>query len=272
VQPQLKLTTPKKLLNAASGYLAGYTHTLNPYTGCAFACSYCYVRQMPVSLFRGQTWGEWVDLKQHAATLLHKELLAAQRKGPVTIFMSSSTDPYQPVEFRAGITRSLLEVMIRVKPDFVLLQTRSPLVTRDIDLLQALGNSVRVSMTVETDREDIRKAFTPAAPPLAARMRALELLAQHGIPVQATIAPLLPCTDLFAEKLASLVDKVCLDDYFMGDGSKGRRTERIGVRSIYERLHLDEWYSKDATLRFKEQLQAYFPHDRIGISQAGFLP
>jgi DNA repair photolyase len=272
VQPQLNLTTPKKLLNAASGYLKGYTHTLNPYIGCAFACSYCYVRQMPVALFRGQEWGQWVDGKQNAAALLHKELQAAKRKGPVSIFMSSSTDPYQPAEYQSGITRSILKEMVQVMPDFVLLQTRSPLVTRDIDLLQALGDHVRVSMTVETDREDIRKAFTPSAPPLAARLRALEQLVQHGIPVQATIAPLLPCTDHFAEKLASIVDRVCLDDYFMGDGSKGRRTERMGVRAIYERLHLEDWYSKDAYLRVKEQLQAYFPDDRIGISQEGFLP
>jgi DNA repair photolyase len=272
VQPQLQLTTPAKMLNAASGYLSGYTHTLNPYAGCAFACSYCYVRQMPISLFRGQPWGEWVDLKQRAAELLQKELLKAQQKGPVTIFMSSSTDPYQPVEYRARITRSLLEVMTKVRPDFVLLQTRSPLVTRDIDLLHALGDRVRVSMTLETDREDVRKAFTPAAPPLTGRIRALQKLVQHGIPVQATVAPLLPCTDRFAQKLADLVDKVCLDDYFMGDGSKGKRTERIGIRSIYERHQMEEWYTREATLKFKEQLETYFSKDRIGISQEGFLP
>ena len=75
--------------------------------------------------------------------------------------MSSSTDPYQPVEAQEQITRSLLETMLMELPDFILVQTRSPLVTRDIDLLQKLGERVRVSMTVETDQDDIRKHFTP---------------------------------------------------------------------------------------------------------------
>ncbi len=57
---EVKETYPKRLLNKGSGFLSGYSHTLNPYTGCAFACSYCYVRQMPVQLFRDQNWGEWL--------------------------------------------------------------------------------------------------------------------------------------------------------------------------------------------------------------------
>ncbi|TGU85055.1 radical SAM protein, partial [Mesorhizobium sp. M00.F.Ca.ET.186.01.1.1] len=130
---------PKSLLNKGSGFLADYTHSLNPYTGCSFACSYCYVRQMPVSLFRGLDWGTWVDVKTEAATLLAKELNKAKAKGKVTIFMSSSTDPYQPAEYREKVTRSLLEVMADNRPDFLLVQTRSPLVTRDIDLLVQLG-------------------------------------------------------------------------------------------------------------------------------------
>jgi DNA repair photolyase len=128
-------STPKTLLNKGTGFLSGYSHSLNPYTGCAFGCSYCYVRQMPVSLFRGAEWGTWVDAKQEAAALLRRELRKAKTKGPVTIFMSSSTDPYQPAEYNEQITRSLLTAMLDDPPDFLLVQTRSPLVSRDIDLL-----------------------------------------------------------------------------------------------------------------------------------------
>lgn len=74
--------------------------------------------------------------------------------------MSSSTDPYQPIEQKEKVTRSLLEVMVEDPPDFLLIQTRSPLVSRDIDLLQQLKEKVRVSMTIETDSETIRKHFT----------------------------------------------------------------------------------------------------------------
>lgn len=80
--------------------------------------------------------------------------------------MSSSTDPYQPIEQKEKVTRSLLEVMVEDPPDFLLVQTRSPLVSRDIDLLQQLKDKIRVSMTIETDSETIRKHFTPKAPPI----------------------------------------------------------------------------------------------------------
>lgn len=109
-------------------------------------------------------------------------------------------------------------------PDFLFVQTRSPLVCRDIVLLQRLVSKVRVSMTVETDREDIRKRFSPHAPPIPSRLKTLQILADDGIPTQATIAPVLPSGEQFAKTLQPLVDRVCIDDYFMGDGSEGKRT------------------------------------------------
>ncbi|MBP1965871.1 SPL family radical SAM protein [Paenibacillus aceris] len=272
MQIDVNRKSAKQLLTKASGFLEGYTHTLNPYTGCAFACSYCYVRQMPVALFRSEPWGSWVDVKENAAALLEKELAKARRKGRVTIFMSSATDPYQPSEHKERITRSLLEAMSVQPPDFLFLQTRSPLVKRDADLLELLGDRVRVSMTVETDREDVRRAFTPSAPPIPARMEALRELAARGIPVQATIAPALPSSEQFAERLAGIVERVCIDDYFMGDGSGGRRTARIGVRAIYDALELLDWYSPDAYKRVHEQLLRHFPQERVLVSQQGFLP
>lgn len=141
--------------------------------------------------------------------------------------MSSSTDPYQPIEHKERVTRSLLEVMVEDPPDFLLVQTRSPLVSRDIDLLQHFKDKVRVSMTVETDREDIRKYFAPYAPPIPARLKTLQLLAESGIPAQIAIAPVLPSSERFAEILRPLANRVCIDDYFMGDGSGGKRTHKI---------------------------------------------
>jgi DNA repair photolyase len=124
--------TPKTLMNKGTGFLSGYSHSLNPYTGCAFACSYCYVRQMPVSTFRNAEWGTWIDIKKDVEYTFQKELLRAKTKGPVTIFMSSSTDPYQSIEHKEKITQSLLKIMVENPPDFLLVQTRSPLVRRDI--------------------------------------------------------------------------------------------------------------------------------------------
>ncbi|MFD0676805.1 MULTISPECIES: SPL family radical SAM protein [unclassified Paenibacillus] len=272
MQPIVSRKTPKQLLNPASGYLTGYSHTLNPYTGCSFSCSYCYVREMPVAKFRREAWGTWVDVKEGASELLHKELVKAKKKGPVTIFMSSATDPYQPLEYRERLTRSLLETMAQEQPDFLLVQTRSPLVTRDTDVLLQMKDRVRISVTVETDLESVRKAFTPGAPPIAARLRTLDKLSSAGLDVQAAVSPLLPCSEQFAASLASVVNRVCLDDFFMGDGSLGKRTERLGIRRIYEDMGMNQWYNRNAYLHVQEQMKEHFAKDRIFISQAGFLP
>ncbi|MHA6480334.1 radical SAM protein [Paenibacillus sp. strain BS8-2] len=269
---KLAYTEPKSLLNKGTGFLQGYSHTLNPYAGCAFACSYCYVRGMPVSLFRGEPWGQWVDIKQGGAATLRKELAKAYAKGPVTIFMSSSTDPYQPAEAKEYVTRTMLETMSEMPPDFLLVQTRSPLVTRDMDLLLKLGDRVRVSMTVETDREEIRKVFSPAAPPIAARLKGLRQLAQAGVPTQAAVAPILPSSERFAETLRAATDRVCIDDYYLGDGSGGKRTMRLGIDKLYEDLGLKEWYSPTALQGVHDRLAQVFPAGAIRVSQDGFLP
>jgi DNA repair photolyase len=268
----LQFTTPKTLLNKGTGFLADYSHTLNPYTGCSFACSYCYVRQMPVAKFRKAAWGSWIDIKQQAAAVLRKELRRAKTKGRVTIFMSSSTDPYQPIEYKEQVTRSLLEVMADEQPEFLLVQTRSPFVQRDIDLLQQMKKKVRVSMTVETDREEIRKHFTPGAPPIAARLKALEQLRLAGIPTQATIAPVLPSSESFPQKLAGLTNRICIDDFVMGDGSGGARTRQLGIFRLYEELGLQEWYEPDAYRLVYDRFSRLFAPDQLHISQKGFAP
>src|SRR5690606_13399469 len=97
--------------------------------------------------------------------------------------MASATDPYQPMERKANITRGLLEEMIEHPPDFLQIQTRGPLITRDIDLLVKLQkrSKVIVSMTIETDREDIKQIFAPYAPGIKLRLKALKEIHDAGI-------------------------------------------------------------------------------------------
>ncbi|MFD1736314.1 radical SAM protein [Bacillus salitolerans] len=261
----------KQLLTPASGFLEGYTFSLNPYSGCAFACSYCYVRKSPVGLFRKEDWGTWVDIKANAADRYQAEIKKARKKYPsISIFMSSSTDPYQPVEYKNEITKSILEAMVKEPPDFLFLQTRSPLVTRDIELLKQLN--VLVSMTVETDREDIRKLFSPSAPPISARLKAIDQIGKSGIKTQVAIAPLLPSTNSFSELLSKVVNRITVDDYFQGDGSEGKRTKTMGIYKIYEKMNLQEWYNREKYKQLVVALQRYFPNEAIFISKEGFLP
>lgn len=271
MRPDINNILSKSILTPGRGLLNEYSYSLNPYAGCAFGCSYCYVRQLPVSLFREDEWGTWVDIKTNAAELLRKELIKAKKKGPVTIFMSSATDPYQPIEAKTLLTRRLLEVMLEVQPDFLFVQTRSPLVRRDLDLFKRFGDKVRISMTIETDKEEIRKAFAPAAPPIPARMNALKEITEAGVLTQATISPLLPCSREFPKKLKYLASRITIDDFWMGDGSGGKRTEKLGIYRIYEQLGMEKWYNpaahKVVLKMLNEELEGTV---EVLVSQNGF--
>ena len=104
---ETKEITAKTILTEVKGYLdVGFTHSLNSYSGCAFACKYCYVREMPIQKFKDMPWGTWLEVKTNAAENYRKEIIKLRKKNkPVHIFMSSATDPYQPIERKAGITR-----------------------------------------------------------------------------------------------------------------------------------------------------------------------
>lgn len=87
------------------------------------------------------------------------------------------------------------------------------------------------SMTIETDIDKIRKIFSPSAPPIAARLNALKEITEAGIPTQASMTPMLPSTQNVAKVLKGVTNKVIIDNFFMGDGSRGKRTEKIGNKT-----------------------------------------
>jgi len=241
----------KTILTPANGLLGDseFTFTLNPYVGCSFGCTYCYVREMPGAKYREQEWGTYVDVKANAAELLEKEIIKHKKKEKrIAIFMSTATDPYLGMEAKTKLTRSLLEVMLnRIDDiDYLMVHTRSPLATRDIDLFQQFGDKIIISMSIETDLEKVRKAFTPSAPPIPARLNALKKITEAGVPTRASVSPMLPLSKHIARTLKEVTNHVALDDFFMGDGSRGRRTERMGIRKIYERLNVMQWYHPDA--------------------------
>ncbi|WP_245308231.1 SPL family radical SAM protein [Halalkalibacter urbisdiaboli] len=264
---------PKKILTPTSGFLYEYSHSLNPYSGCSFACSYCYVRQSPIGLFRKQEWGTWIDVKQEVKGKIVKEIRNLKKRNKqVTIFMSSSTDPYQPIEYKEKITRFLLEGMIEMPPDFLFVQTRSPLVTRDIDLFVQLKDKLRISMTVETDDEFIRRKFSPYAPPIQARIKAVSQLRENHLPVQIAVAPVLPFSSMFPEVLSKVVDRIVIDDFYTGDGSKGKRTKKLKINEFYDDEEIEMWYGENTHLLALQKLKEHFTTDQLLISQEGFKP
>lgn len=273
---EIKDILSKKILNEAKGYLdIGFTHSLNPYSGCAFSCRYCYVREMPIQKFKEIPWGEWVDIKTNAAENYRDEMIKLRRNNKsVNIFMSSATDPYQPIERKAAITRRIFEAMIETPPDLLQIQTRSPLITRDLQLLIKLKEKceVLVSMTIETDREDIKQIFSPYAPGIQLRLKALREVHNAGIATQASISPVLPFTPDFPDVLEGIVDRIWIDTLNIGDGTMGKRSDRLGMPQLFEAHGLSEWYQKDIHLRVEKYFKKSFPNKMIHVSKKEAFP
>lgn len=273
---EFKETLSRKILTEAKGYLdVGFTHSLNPYSGCAFSCKYCYVREMPIQKFKDTPWGEWVDIKTNAAENYRNEVIKLRKKDqPINIFMSSATDPYQPIERKTGLTRKILEEMIENPPDFLQIQTRSPIITRDIDVLVRLKEKckVLVSMTVETDREDIKKLFASFAPGIKLRLKALKDLHDAGIATQAAISPVLPFTPDFPKALIGIVDHIWIDTLSIGDGLMGKRSERLGLPKLFKENGLENWYQKDLHIKVKNYFNKFFESSKVRVSKQEAYP
>ena len=183
-----------------------FPYTINAYTGCEHACSYCYARFMRRFSGHKEQWGAFVDVKVNAPQLLAKQI---QRKSPARVWVSGVCDPYQPLEAQYRLTRQCLEILIANHWP-VSVQTKSPLVTRDIDLLRA-GEGVEVGLSIATADEHIRQIFEPHAPSIPSRIAALQALHEAGIHTFVMIAPILPGAEDLPEMLAGNADSVLVD-------------------------------------------------------------
>ena len=186
----------RTILSPTSGFIAeaGFTHSLTPARNCTFGCTYCYVPTMRV---QGglqpedwRRWGQFTAFKTNAAGLLSRELRAHQR-----IYCSPLVDPYQPAEERQRAMPAILEALLAAPPRVFALQTRGSLVLWDLELLKALAKrtTLRVSFSVTTNREQVRRLYEPRCAPIAERLEVIRELGDAGIETYATLAPLLPC-------------------------------------------------------------------------------
>ena len=161
------------------GSSTGYTANL--YKGCTHGCAYCYA---PSLTHDERKWGRYVDAKVNAPEVLERELRGLRKD---QVFLSSASDPYQPVEAKYGITRRCLQVLLRNGFPVSIL-TRSPLVLRDLELLRKF-DWVKVGMSITT--VPVRQ-FEPGVPPLQRRIDTLRKLAEAGIQTWVSLAPVIP--------------------------------------------------------------------------------
>lgn len=175
----------------ASDWEGGWRYTVNCYRGCVHGCTYCFARRYHeyIGYGAGTDFETKIVVKPNAPELLRRELRKCRDKMPHLDF-SFATDPYLPLEASYELTRKCLEVCVEFKIPVGVI-TKSPLVTRDIDVLTRLER-VSVFFSLPFLTKEKSNPFEPYTPVPEARFRAMKTLADAGIEVGIGIAPIIP--------------------------------------------------------------------------------
>lgn len=199
---------PKTLVNKVASPDVGMEYSANPYQGCEHGCVYCYARNSH------QYWGYGAGLdferkilfKKNAPELLEKKITSKNWKGETIVF-SGNTDCYQPLERKLEITRKCLEVMWKWKHPLGII-TKNSLILRDLDILKEMAklNLVKVNISITSLSEDTRRLLEPRTASIKQRLKTVEQLSKHGIPVWVMMAPIIP--SLNSHEILPLVKKV----------------------------------------------------------------
>lgn len=215
----------RAIFNAPAATHMGFW-SINPYIGCAFGCAYCYARdthrwqleragvdgtRVAESLPPWLAFERRILVKQNAASRV-REALRSKRapKAGEKLVIGTATDPYQPAERHLGITRGVLDALSEARGWSITIITKSPLVTRDVDLLARLGvrNKVTVHVSLITLDRDLARRIEPRAPTPESRLRAVKRLSDAGINVGVNCMPVLPGITDHPQALEALVMRV----------------------------------------------------------------
>lgn len=195
----------KSALNRVRGM--GFAWSLNPFTGCAHQCVFCYARGTHAyrELDGIAQWGSVLGVKVNVAAVLRAELAGRAYRGE-EIAIGTATDPYQALEGRYRLMRGILPALRDARAPFHV-TTRSPLIVRDLDLLAQCARraDVGVAISIATLDEALAREIEPTVAPPRQRLRAVRALADAGIRVGVAVAPVLPELTDGAESLAAVV-------------------------------------------------------------------
>lgn len=196
----------RSVLNSPATTRMGYW-SINPYVGCEFGCSYCYAREthryaldradrLPAGrpgLSPFESFEKDILVKAGVAEVLAKTLDPSKLEGS-SLVIGTATDPYQPAERKFRLTRQILERLKGYRGLSIGIITKSPLVTRDLTVLQTLSrlHEVTVNISLATASASLARRLERRSPIPAARLRALKTLVQGGIHAGLLVAPILP--------------------------------------------------------------------------------
>ena len=206
----------------SKSYLPGLNYSLNPYRGCQHNCAYCYVPN--VLRIERDKWGCFVEAKTNVPVVLSKEL---RYKKPGTIGISTVTDPYQPLENKFKLTRYCLEQISKYNFP-VCIQTKSELVTRDIDIISDLSN-VEIMFSIGTLDDNQRKIIEPYASSINERLYAMKFFSDREIKTTVFFGPIYP--SIKNEDLEKIIDT------FIDNGAKEIMVDKFNLKpGILENL------------------------------------
>ena len=271
----------RDILTRTSGFMERYNYTLNPYSGCSFGCTYCYAAFFATSKEERDRWGYWVKVKENATQSLRKR--PPGRLDNSLIYMSSVTDPYQPIERKLGLTEELLEILAEYHKPKLVVQTRSPDVVRDIELFNKItdrGGQVQINMTVTTDDEDVRRTFEPLCPSNKRRLDAISKVIEGGVRACITMTPLIWVTDAerFADDLIGTgVEHFIVQPFHPTRGKFVAGTRDAARQKMAEKLHCSVESFPD---RYHEHYESVFEvlrrrlnnYGSFGVGKDGFAP
>jgi DNA repair photolyase len=231
--------------------IPGLDYCINPYVGCSHGCRYCYASFMKRFTGHLEPWGEFVDVKVNAPTLLKRQL---KRAKPGIVCLSTVTDPYQPLEKTYRLTRRCLEVLLDSQFPVRLL-TRSALCLRDIDLFKGFKN-IEVGLSITTHADRVRKIFEPHSPSIESRLRALRTLRLEKIKTYAFVGPILPLDPVkMVTMLEGLADEVLID----------RVNYQNKVKSVYRKAGWERYLEEDYFFLVGRELKERFEKKGVAV-------
>ena len=246
----------KSALNPVKGM--PFDWSLNPYTGCAHRCAFCYVRGFERRADRPSDarYGTVVRVKTNFVTQLRSELARKSwKREPVAI--GAATDPYQPAEAKYRLTRGTIEALSEFLTPFHII-TRGPLIVRDLDVLTRAARRVEVRVNVSISSLDPKewRELEPGAPDPKQRLKAVRALSDAGIDVGIGIAPVIPGVSDSTEILAGVVraaraagaTRVWSRGLYLAPGTREHFLEALGRAWPEERARYARLYAGGAYL------------------------
>ncbi|WP_276355379.1 SPL family radical SAM protein [Cohnella caldifontis] len=238
---------PKTVLNPVKAPSMPFDWSINPYRGCQHGCSFCYARS--THAYMGESaddaFQKHIFWKQDAPDVLRAQLRRMRGRLPAYVAIGTATDPYQQLEGKARLTRGCLETLAEFGVP-ASITTRSPLVLRDLDLLQRIpGSSVNISLHMLDP--DVWRNFEPSTPAPRLRLDAVRRLNEAGIKAGVFMAPILPYISDGEEAVEGLLD-AC------------QQADAAFVSPSYLRLSTPEvksWFFQTLQEAYPEHVKAY---------------